>query len=595
MTFTRLFEILPHQLASHPKEDCLAAKENGIWKKYSTDEVVRLINQLSHGLLALGCQTNPDDVLKDKVALISNNRPEWNLLDNALLQIGVVNVPIYPTITDAEMEFIFNDAGIKYAFVSDDKLYAKVKGIQPRLTNLIEVFTFNDVPGARHFQEVMDLGKNGDASRLDSIRNNITTDDLATIIYTSGTTGSPKGVMLTHRNICSNINSCIPILLIPLNSTHRALSFLPLCHILERMVTFLLMTEGISIYYAESLETIADNMKEVQPHVFTTVPRLLEKVYDRIVSKGNELTGVKKKLFFWALDLGLRYEHEGANGWFYEAQLKLANKLIFSKWREALGNNVKLIVSGGAALQPRLARVFTAAQLQVLEGYGLSETSPVVAVNRPEPYGSCFGTVGPCIDQVSIRFEQDGEISVKGENIMKGYYKRPDLTAEVIDKDGYFHTGDIGQLIDNKYLKITDRKKELFKTSGGKYVAPQVVENKLKESIYIEQVMVVGEGQKFVGAIIVPSFAELRKWCEHNGINYSSNAEIIINPAVLKLFRTDIDAANQNLNHVEQVKRFELLPNEWTIASGELTPKLSLKRKVVTERCRLLIDKIFSV
>ncbi len=594
MAYTRLFDILPHQLQNHPKADCLAYKQNGTWKKFSTAETVAIIQQLSKGLYALGCRTNRNDELKDKVALISNNRPEWNFLDNALLRIGVVNVPIYPTITDEEMQYIFNDAGIKYAFVSDEALYKKVVALKAHVPTLLEVYTFNPVAGAKHYDEVLQLGASVGDETVNQIADQIVPEDLATIIYTSGTTGKPKGVMLSHHNIISNLEACVPILLVPLNDQHRALSFLPLCHIFERMVSYLLMTSGISIYYAESMDTIGDNIKEIHPHVFTTVPRLLEKVYDRIVATGSQLTGIKKALFFWALNLGLRYDHDGANGAWYNFQLSIADKLIFKKWREALGNEVKIIVSGGAALQPRLARVFTAAGVRVLEGYGLTETSPVVAVNRPIPHGSCFTTVGPIIDNIQLKFEADGEICIKGPSIMKGYYKRDDLTKEVIDADGFFHTGDIGEWVQDKYLKITDRKKELFKTSGGKYVAPQVIENKLKESAYIEQIMIIGNGMKYVSALIVPAFAALKTWSVAQKINCNTNEELIKHPQVLALFNKIVNDMNATFNHVEQIKRFELLAHEWTIQSGELTPTLKLKRKILLERNAALIDAMYA-
>ena len=594
MSYTRLFDILPHQLQFHPKQDCFAAKENGAWRKYSTADTLQQIEKLAVGLIVnLGLKNFPIAEQKMKVAIISNNRPEWNFADNALLKLGVVNVPIYPTITDEEMEYIFNDAQIIYAFVSDDKLAAKVKGIQAQVPSLKEIFTFNKVDGFRHWTELQVEPTAEQIQSLKKISDEIEPKDLATIIYTSGTTGKPKGVMLSHRNIVANIESCVPILLKPLSDKDTALSFLPLCHIFERMVSYLLMTEGVSIYYAESMDTIADNLKEISPQVFTTVPRLLEKVYDRIMAVGAEQTGMKKKIFDWAVDLGLRYDHDGKNGWWYSMQLKVADRLVFSKWRAALGNSVKIIVSGGAALQPRLARIFTAAGVPVLEGYGLSETSPVIAVNRPEPHGACFTTVGPIVDGVQLKFAADGEICVKGENIMMGYYKQPEKTAETIDAEGFFHTGDIGTLVENKFLKITDRKKELFKTSGGKYVAPQPLENKLKESIYIEQVMVIGEGEKFVGALIIPNFGELKKWCIANNIDTKTNEIICQNKTVQAMYRKVIDDMNVNFNHVEQVKKFRLLPIDWSVVGGELTPTLKLKRKVILEHCKLCVESIY--
>ncbi len=594
MSYTRLFDILPHQLQFHPKDDCFAAKENGAWRKYSTEDTLQQIEKLAVGLqINLGLQNFSAPEQKQKVAMISNNRPEWNFLDNALLRLGVVNVPIYPTITDDEMQFIFNDAAVEYVFVSDAKLFEKVKNIKPNVPSLKEIFSFDKVSECRHWSELQVNPTNEQLQNLHKISSTILPNELATIIYTSGTTGKPKGVMLSHRNIISNIEACVPILLKPLNDKDRALSFLPLCHIFERMVSYLLMTEGVSIYYAESMDTIGDNLKEVCPQIFTTVPRLLEKVYDRIMAKGAEQVGLKKKIFYWAVDLGLRYEHDGKNGWWYETQLKVADRLVFSKWREALGNSVKIIVSGGAALQPRLARIFTAAKAPVMEGYGLSETSPVIAVNRPEPHGACFTTVGPVLNNVELKFAEDGEIIIRGENVMMGYYKQPEKTAETIDAAGFFHTGDIGTMVENKFLKITDRKKELFKTSGGKYVAPQLLENKLKESIYIEQAMVVGEGEKFVGALIVPNFVELKKWCDANKISATTHEEICLNKDVQKLYRSEIDELNKNFNHVEQIKKFRLLNIDWTIVGGELTPTLKLKRKVILEHCKACVESIY--
>jgi len=491
------------------------------------------------------------------------------------------------------MEYVFNDAGIKYVFVSDAALYQKIAGLKSKIPSLLDIYTFDEVSGAKNWKELLALATTVSNEQVERIANNVVPTDLATIIYTSGTTGKPKGVMLTHENILANIEACVPILLVPLNDTHRALSFLPLCHIFERMVSYLLMTSGVSIYYAESMDTIGDNIKEIHPHVFTTVPRLLEKVYDKIVAKGEEQTGIKRSLLFWALNLGLRYEHERANGWWYHLQLSIADKLIFTKWREALGNEVKIIVSGGAALQPRLARVFTAAGVPILEGYGLTETSPVVAVNQPVAHGSCFTTVGPIINNVQIKFEADGEICVKGPNVMKGYYKLPQLTQEVMDADGYFHTGDIGEMVNGKYLKITDRKKELFKTSGGKYVAPQVLENKFKESEFIEQIMIIGDGRNYVSALIVPNIVHLTKWCTEKKLDTNSAESIIQNPLVIELFNSIITAINPQFNHVEQVKKFALLSKEWTIQSGELTPTLKLKRKKLLVDYAIQIEQLY--
>jgi long-chain acyl-CoA synthetase len=456
--------------------------------------------------------------------------------------------------------------------------------------SLKEVFTIEPVPGVRNWTELLVEPTTEEAAKLKQIEDSITENDLATVIYTSGTTGTPKGVMLSHRNIVSNVQACIPCL--PQGKI-RALSFLPLNHIYERMLTYVYLFNNSSIYYAESMDTIGENLKEVKPQMFVTVPRLLEKVYDRIMHKGNELTGIKRKLFFWAHDLAARYEINKPMGGWYNLQLSLANKLIFSKWREALGNNITCIASGGAAAQVRLIRIFTAAKVPILEGYGLTETSPVISVNRLVVEDRHFGTVGPVIPGVEVRIAEDGEILCKGPNVMMGYYKRPDLTAEAIT-DGWFHTGDIGEFVDNKYLKITDRKKEMFKTSGGKYVAPLAIEGKMKESPYIEQIMVVGPERKFVGALIVPAFPRLEEWARQNGITVNGHEQLVREPKVLAFYRKVIDEYNTNFGHVEQVKRFELLPAEWTVETGEMTPKLSLRRKVVTEKFAALIEKIYS-
>ncbi|HEY0058268.1 MAG TPA: long-chain fatty acid--CoA ligase, partial [Flavisolibacter sp.] len=522
--------------------------------------------------------------------IISKNRTEWVLLDLAVQKMGGVLVPVYPTVHLADMQFVFKDADVKYVFVNDEELFHKVQSIRTAVPSIRGVFSFEQVPGCPHWKELVHLGKQEHFQQLESIDQKITDEDLFTIIYTSGTTGTPKGVMLSHRNILSNVMASTPCF--PPGDNLRALSFLPLNHIFERMVTYLYLFNGTSIYYAESLETIGDNLKEVQPHMFTTVPRLLEKVYDRIMTKGHELTGVKKKLFFWAHSLAEKFEINQPQGLAYTIQLKLANKIIFSKWREGLGNNLKCIVSGGAACQVRLIRIFTAAQIPVMEGYGLTETSPVIAVNSYDEKQRMFGTVGPLIKNVEVRIAEDGEILCKGPNVMMGYYKRPDLTAQDI-QDGWFHTGDIGTLVNNKFLKITDRKKELFKTSGGKYVAPLAIENKLKESMFIEQVMVLGSGEKFVGALIVPSFPYLREWCRKHNINLQGDEELLEHPQVLDMFSDLVQNFNKYFNPVEQIKRFRLLPKEWSVDTGELTPKLSLKRKVVLEKYSDAIRKIY--
>ncbi|MBB6612937.1 long-chain fatty acid--CoA ligase [Pontibacter sp. Tf4] len=587
MSITRTIDLLSHQLESYPKPDCLASKVNGQWVKYSTQDVQNMANLVSLGLLKLGIGKN------DKVAIISFNRPEWVFADFGIQQIGAISVPMYPTITVEDYRYIFNDAEVKAIFVADSELYNKVVAATEGLEGIKEIFTFDEVHGGKHWSEIVELGKqSGETEKLNELRAAVTPDDTLTIIYTSGTTGNPKGVMLTHNNLISNVQGTVPY--VPVNNTHRALSFLPLCHIFERMLLYLYMRMGTSIYYAESIEKVAENLKEVQPHVFTTVPRLLEKVYDKIVAKGMELTGVKRKLFFWALELGLKYDTQEDQGWWYNQQLALANKLIFSKWREALGGNVIAIVSGGAALQPRLARVFWSANIRVMEGYGLTETSPVITVNRFEPENNMIGTVGLPIDGVEVKIaEEDGEILTRGPHVMKGYYKRDDLTADVIDSDGWFHTGDIGEMVQGKYLKITDRKKEIFKTSGGKYVAPQPIENKLKESVVIEQAMIVGEGQKYAAALIVPSFMGLQDYCQHKGIPYTSDADMITKPEILDKFQREINKANQGLAQYETIKKFTLIPNMWTVETGELTPTLKVKRKNISANYKKEIDSMF--
>ncbi len=589
----RLFDCIALQLENKPLDDMLAGKAGGQWKKYSTREVQETVNQLSAGLLSLGIGPNDMTVEgRDKVAILCKNRPEWVILDLAIQQIGALLTPIYPTINVNELEFVLNDAQVKIVFTNDEDGFHKVMSIKHKLPSLKEVFTFEHVANARHWKEVTAAATPELIAQIKPIADRIGYEDAATIIYTSGTTGVPKGVMLSHRNILSNVEASTPCF--PPGERMRSLSFLPLNHIFERMVTFLYLFNYTAIYYAESLETIGDNLKEVKPDMFTTVPRLLEKVYDKIMQKGNELTGMKKKLFFWAHDLAEKFEISKTRGSWYDFQLGLANKLIFSKWREGLGGNIKCIVTGGAACQVRLIRIFTAARIPIMEGYGLTETSPVISVNQYNEEGRKFGTVGPLIDKVEVKIAEDGEILSRGPNIMMGYYKRPDLTAEVMTPDGWFRTGDIGTMVDNRFLKITDRKKELFKTSGGKYVAPLPIENKLKESPFIEQVMLVGAERKFVGALIVPSFPNLKDWCRRNGITEQDNEILMQLPKVTEMYKELVESFNKFFNHVEQVKKFELLAHEWSVDTGEMTPKLSLKRKVIMEKYRDVIERIYN-
>jgi long-chain acyl-CoA synthetase len=594
MTIKRLFDCLEHQLQHFPKQDMLAAKENGQWITYGTQQVVDTVNRFSAGLLKLGLSGNDFSAEgSDKIAIISNNRPEWIFTDLAAQQIGAILVPVYPTTNPLELEFILNDAAVKYIFVSNHELLQKVEGVIAKVPSIKTVYTFDRIEGAAHWSEITALADDASLQEVNTIKQTIPPSHLATIIYTSGTTGTPKGVMLSHKNIYTNLifsKESFPFNDAPQS---KVLSFLPLNHIFEKTVTYIYLYSGISIYYAESLETIGDNLREVKPDGFTTVPRLLEKVFERIMSKGNELSGIKRKLFFWAVDLAEKYDNRISGGPFYNMKLAIANKLIFSKWREALGGNVSFIVTGGAACQVKLLRIFNAAKVPVYEGYGPTENSPVISVNRQEKDGTKFGTVGPPINGIEVKLEEDGEICVAGPCVMEGYYRRPDLTAETVI-NGWLHTGDIGVWDEKKFLKITDRKKELFKTSGGKYVAPQPIENKFKESPFIEQMMIVGAEKKFVGALIVPSFNTLRDWMKEKGLNYTTNEDVVHHPKVLELFRELVESFNQFFNHVEQVKKFELLPREWTIETGEMTPKMSLKRKVVMEKFKEAIERIYS-
>jgi long-chain acyl-CoA synthetase len=581
---TRVFDLLQYSLENHPQEDMVAAKQNGTWNKYSTEKFVAQVNSVSLGLIASGIKKD------DKVAIMSPNRPEWNICDFGIMQIGATQVPMYPTLSENDIKFILRDADVKIVFVSELALYEKLNNVRKTDGLDFKIFSFDSIEGVPHLQELIEIGERAEPVDLQIYRDRILPEDLLTLIYTSGTTGTPKGVMLTHNNLVSNVISSS--VLYP-QGFKKALSFLPLSHIFERMVLYMYFYLGVSVYYAQSMETIAADLVEVKPHGFTTVPRLLEKIYDKIVAKGSELSGVKKALFFWALDLGLRYEMNGANGVWYELQLKLANKLIFNKWRDALGGNILALISGGAALQSRLARVFWAARMPVLEGYGLTETSPVIAVNGLDFGAAKFTTVGKAIKDVQIKIADDGEILCKGPNVMQGYYNRPDLSDEVLDNDGFFHTGDIGELLEGQYLRITDRKKEIFKTAGGKYIAPQVLENKFKESPYIEQMIVIGENERFPAALILPNFAAISAWCSRSNIAFTNNADMISNQRIIDKIQSVVDNFNKDFGNWEQIKKFELLTDDWTIDGGELTPKLSLRRKVILQKYKDQVEKIY--
>jgi len=593
--YTRLFDIIYYQNANHPKPDAFVSKINGQWVKKSTQDIIDMANKVSLSLLKLGVK--PDD----KIAIVSSSRPEWNAVDLGILQIGAVNVPVYPTITEEEYKFIFNDAEIKFAFVGDEKLSAKMKAIQPHVQSLQDYFSFDKVNGVKHFDEFLKIGEGGDLNEVEKLKVAVKPEALATIIYTSGTTGNPKGVMLSHNNVVSNIKSVVPIL--PLDATKRCLSFLPLCHIFERVVIYVYIAQGVSVYYAESLEAIADNLKEVKPHFFTSVPRLLEKVYLKLEAAGSNLEGFKKTLYTGALEFAKNYDPGKSYGLIDKLKMKVYDAAIYSKWRLALGGECEGICAGAAALNPMLARVFTCAGIPIMEGYGQTESSPVITVNPFSLDEIKFGTVGTVIKDVVVKLdhregmaEGEGEIWAKGPNVMMGYYKRPDLTAETV-VDGWLKTGDVGTWVEyrgKKYLKITDRVKELFKTSGGKYIAPQQIENKMKEIPYVEQIMAVGEGRNYVSALIVPNMINLSEWCTKNGVQGKSAEELIKSPEVNALFQKAIEEKNKNFGQWETVKRFRLMPAEWTIDGGELTPTMKVKRKVVNEKYKDVIESIYA-
>ncbi|TVZ23036.1 long-chain acyl-CoA synthetase [Dokdonia sp. Hel_I_63] len=589
MEITRLFDFPYYQLEKFNLSDALNTKKDGVWVATSTQEYIDQANAISRGLLRLGVKPN------DKIAVISmTNRTEWNICDIGILQLGAQNVPIYPTISEEDYAYVLNHSESKYVFVSCNEVRDKVMSIKDKVPSLIEVYSFEDIDNCKNWSEVLELGADtSNQSEVETLKAAVTTKDLATLIYTSGTTGRPKGVMLSHENIVSNALASAHRL--PLADTGmRALSFLPVCHIYERMLMYLYQYKGVSIFFAESLETISDNLKEVKPQVMTAVPRLLEKVYDKIIAKGAALTGVKKKLFFWAVDLGLKYEPYGQNGWWYEKQLALARKLIFSKWKEGLGGNLDLIASGSAALQPRLARIFNAAEMGIMEGYGLTETSPVCSVNDMRDGGFRIGTVGKLLPGVEVKIANDGEILVKGPNVMIGYYKDKEKTDEVLKND-YFHTGDIGHIDEDGFLKITDRKKEMFKTSGGKYVAPQLLENRFKQSRFIEQIMVIGEGQKMPAALIQPNFEFLEEWAKMKNISYSNLDELLASERVQDRYQQEVNEANETFAKWEKIKAFRLTHDAWTVEGGHLTPTMKLKRKIIRENYIHLYNDIYDL
>ena len=586
---TRIFDFLTFQLENAPLNNALTTKYNGEWESISTSEYLKLANLISSAFIKLKINSN------DKIAMIStNNRTEWSIVDMGIAQIGAVNVPLYPTITSKDYEYILNHSESKYCIVSDKIIYDKIIAVKDNLKYLIDIYSFDKIPGCKHWSELQNLGtENLDNNILSKRKENIKPSDLATIIYTSGTTGVPKGVMLSHENIVSNVISSTVRLPLDIGES-TALSFLPVCHIYERVILYIYLYNSIKVYFAESLETIGENLKEVKPNAMTAVPRLLEKVYDKIYSKGQELKGIKRKLFYWAVNLGLSYEPYGKNGFWYEFKLKIARKLIFSKWKEALGGNLTHISSGSAPLQPRIARIFSAAGMTVAEGYGLTETSPVISVNYLQENGLKFGTVGKVIDGVIVKIEDDGEILCKGPNIMLGYYKDPKLTSQVMSGD-FFHTGDIGIVDMDGFLKITDRKKEIFKTSGGKYIAPQVLENELKQSLFIEQIMIVGEGEKMPGAIIQPNFEHVKFWFKENNIQCKDDLRSICdNIKIIEKIESEIRLHDEKFGNWEQVKKFKLIDEIWSIDDGQLAPNLKVKRKFVKEKYNALIKEIYN-
>jgi len=588
MEVTRTFDLLARYAEKYIIDDALAGKKNKKWETFSTADYINNSHYFAYGLLEMGFAKG------DKIATVSNNRPEWNFIDMGLSMAGMIHVPIYPTISEEEYVHIFANSEAKLLLVSDRLLYKKLKPLADKAAEIQDIYSINEIDGAKNWIEILELGKaneNKYKDIIETLKKEAKPNDLVTIIYTSGTTGNSKGVMLSHNNLVSNFIATSKVQ--PLKFGQKVLSFLPLCHVYERMLNYHFQYLGLRIYYAENMGTIANDLKDIKADGFSTVPRLLEKVYDKIMAKGKDLEGIKKMIFFWAVKLGLRYELNGENGWFYEQQLKLAKKLIFSKWNDALGGNVKIVISGGSALQPRLARIFHAAGMKVMEGYGLTETSPVITVNHAYYPNIKFGTVGPLIENVEVKIAEDGEILSRGPHIMMGYYNAPELTAEVIDEDGWFHTGDIGVMIDNKFLKITDRKKEIFKLSSGKYVAPQAVENKFKESVFIEQLMVVGENEKFASALISPDFNHLHYWATKHKLHYRDNEELVRIPEVIARFQKEVNAINKTLSNTEKVKRFRLVCAEWTPGTGELSATLKLKRKVIYKKYDHILREIY--
>ncbi len=584
----RLFDLLSHYNEKYSDlQVALAGKANGEWKSYSSLQYIDMANTLSRGFISLGIEKG------DKIATVINNLPEWNFFDMAIMQIGAVPVPVYPTISESNYEYIFKEAGVKFIVVSNKEIFSRFEKILPSLTSLRDVYAIEQTDKIKSWTELLTLGKQHTGIDLESNRAGVDESDLATIIYTSGTTGNPKGVMLSHRNFVSNFMACSDIL--SKNPVSKSLSFLPLCHVYERMLNYVYQYNGVSVYYAESIDKLRDNLKEVQPEFFCAVPRVIEKTYAKLVRTGRGLKGIKKQLFFWALNLAHRFEFDDRNGLFYELQRRWADRLVYSKWRQAFGGELQVIVTGGASLNPMLARTFWCAKIKIMEGYGLTETSPVVTVSNFEKGGVHFGTVGKKLPGVEIQLADDGEILCKGPGLMMGYYNQPELTSQVIDQDGWFHTGDIGQWVEDVYLKITDRKKEIFKTSGGKYIAPQVVENEFKESPFIENIIIIGENRNFTTALIVPNFEHIESWCSVKNHPFTTPENAIKDERIVKRIQKEIDHTNSHLDKVEQVKKFKLLSANWTVETGELSPTMKLRRKVILEKNKTLIDSMYEM
>jgi long-chain acyl-CoA synthetase len=587
---TRNFDLLERFTTLFPGRNALAEKTKGSWSYYTSEEYSKMAHQFACGLLEMGFARG------DKIMTVTNNRPQWNFVDMGMSMAGMVHVPVYTSMNAEEYSYILDHSDAKMILVSDQRLYDLIQPVFAAQTTAGYLFTFDRIEGAAHWTEVLEKGMTAGSEtreKLDSIKRSIVPEDLVTIIYTSGTTGRSKGVMLSHKNLVSNFLAAADVF--QLGEEDRYLSIIPVCHVGGRLGNYQTQYSGACIYYAEHMGTIATNLKEIRATGFDAVPRILEKIYDNVIARGRSLEGMKKKLFFWAVDLGLKYKPHGEKSWLYYQKLKIADKLIFSKWREALGGHARLVGCGGAALQPRLESIFWASGLKIINMYGLTETSPIITINRTEKGRCRLGSVGSVIGGVELRIAEDGEVLCKGDCVMMGYYKDEAQTKSVFDSDGWFHTGDVGHLEDGQFLKITDRKKEIFKLSSGKFVAPQVIENRIKESAFIDQVMVVGEHQKFASALLVPDFLYLKEWMIQQKVpNGRERSELIAIPEVVTVFNQEIDRINETLMEWERIRRFRIVPDDWSPSTGELSASLKLKRKVVADRYGDLLDAIYN-